>query len=57
MFTAFQKGGLESPAVGMHYRKTILAPAATYEPDVEIRNFLGRAMSPAAFYAGFERGM
>jgi thimet oligopeptidase len=57
MFTAFQKGGLESPAVGMHYRRTILAPAATYDPDVEIRNFLGRPMSPAAFYAGFDRGM
>jgi thimet oligopeptidase len=57
MFTAFQKGGLESPVVGMHYRKTILAPAGTYDPDVEIKNFLGRPMSPAAFYAGFDHGM
>jgi thimet oligopeptidase len=55
MFTAFQKGGLESPVVGMRYRKTILEPARTYSPDVEVANFLGRPMSPAAFYAGFDR--
>ncbi|HEV3154066.1 MAG TPA: M3 family metallopeptidase [Candidatus Baltobacteraceae bacterium] len=50
MFTAFQRGGLENPAVGMRYRKTILEPARTYEPDVEVRNFLGRPMNPKAFY-------
>lgn len=53
MFTAFQKGGLENPAVGMRYRKDILEPARTYEPDVEVANFLGRPMSPAAFYKQF----
>lgn len=53
MFTAFQKGGLENPAVGMRYRKTILEPARTLEPDVEVRNFLGRTMSPDAFYKQF----
>ncbi len=53
MFTAFQKGGLLNPAVGARYRKTILEPARTYEPDVEVRNFLGRPMSPAAFYTIF----
>ncbi len=55
MFTAFQKGGLENPVVGMRYRKSILEPARTYDPNVEVRNFLGRPMDPAAFYAGFDR--
>jgi thimet oligopeptidase len=53
MFTAFLRGGLESPVVGARYRETILQPARTYEPDVEVRNFLGRPMSPAAFYEEF----
>ncbi len=50
MFTAFQKGGLENPAVGKRYRDDILAPARALEPDVEVRNFLGRPMDPSAFY-------
>jgi thimet oligopeptidase len=52
MFTAFAPD-LESPTVGMRYRRTILEPARTYSPDVEVTNFLGRPMSPAAFYSGF----
>lgn len=54
MFTAFQKGGLENPAVGLRYRETILEPARTYEPDVEVRRFLGRPMNSDAFYKQFE---
>ncbi len=53
MFTAFKNGGLENPAVGQRYRDTILAPARTYEPDVEVTNFLGRPMSTDAFYKQF----
>ncbi|MEO6835448.1 MAG: M3 family metallopeptidase [Candidatus Tumulicola sp.] len=53
MFTAFQKGGLENPQVGMRYRKDILEPARTYEPDREVETFLGRPMDPSAFYAQF----
>ncbi len=53
MFTAFQKGGIESPVVGARYRTDILQPARTYEPDAEILKFLGRPMSPDAFYAIF----
>lgn len=53
MFTAFQKGGLENPEVGMRYRKDILEPARTYEPDVEVEKFLGRPMNPSAFYQQF----
>jgi thimet oligopeptidase len=51
LFTAFQKDGLQNPAVGMRYRREILAPARTFEPDVLVKNFLGRAMKPDAFYA------
>jgi thimet oligopeptidase len=53
MFTAFQKGGLENPVVGARYRNDILAPARTKEPDAEVAAFLGRAMSPTAFYREF----
>jgi thimet oligopeptidase len=51
MFTAFQAGGLESPRVGARYRKYILEPAREIEPDQEVRAFLGRPMSPNAFYS------
>jgi thimet oligopeptidase len=54
MFTAFQQGGLENPEVGMRYRKDILEPARTLDPDVEVEHFLGRPMSPNAFYSEFE---
>lgn len=54
MFTAFLNGGLENPAVGMRYRNDILAPARTYEPDAEVAKFLGRPMSPQAFYNEFK---
>jgi thimet oligopeptidase len=50
MFTAFQAGGLESPAVGRRYRDDILAPAREREPDAEVEAFLGRPMSPTAYY-------
>jgi thimet oligopeptidase len=51
MFTAFQKDGLQNPAVGARYRHDILAPARMLEPDVLVKNFLGRPMSPEAYYA------
>ena len=51
LFTAFQKGGLQNAAVGMRYRQDILAPARMQEPDALVQKFLGRPMSPAAFYA------
>jgi thimet oligopeptidase len=53
MFTAFLNGGLENPAVGMRYRRDILQPARTYDPDTEVKNFLGRPMNPNAFNAEF----
>ena len=54
MFTAFENGGLENPAVGARYRNDILAPAKTFEPDVLVREFLGRPMSSDAFYKQFQ---
>ncbi|MBW8756238.1 MAG: Zn-dependent oligopeptidase [Burkholderiales bacterium] len=51
LFTAFQKDGLQNPAVGLRYRRDILAPARLQEPDVLVKKFLGRPMSPEAFYA------
>jgi thimet oligopeptidase len=56
MFTAFEKGGLENPAIGMRYRKDILEPARTIDPDREVQAFLGRPMNPDAFYKEFETG-
>lgn len=53
MFTVFKKGGLENPLVGMRYRKDILEPAASVEPDVLLRNFLGRPTNSDAFFAEF----
>lgn len=53
LFTAFQKGGLENPQVGMRYREDILQPSRTYDPDVEVERFLGRPMNPNAFYQQF----
>ncbi len=51
LFTAFAGPHLLDPSVGLRYRDDILAPARTYEPDVEVRRFLGRPMSPDAFFA------
>jgi thimet oligopeptidase len=51
MFTAFQSAGLENPEVGLRYRRDILAPARTYEPDAEVAKLLGRPMNPNAFYS------
>ena len=51
MFTRFQHDGVQSASAGHAYREDILAPAETYEPDQEVRRFLGRPMNPDAFYA------
>ena len=53
MFTLFQREGVDSADAGMRYRTTILEPARTYSPDDEVKRFLGRPMSTAAFYRGF----
>jgi thimet oligopeptidase len=50
MFSRFKAQGLTNPVAGMAYRQDILAPARLEEPDVEVAHFLGRPMSPDAFY-------
>jgi len=50
MFTVFQKGGLENPAVGARYRQDILQPGGSIEPDQLLKNFLGRDVNYDAFY-------
>lgn len=50
MFTVFQKEGLDSPTAGLRYREWILQPGGTVEPDVLLRNFLGREPNAEAFY-------
>jgi thimet oligopeptidase len=50
MFSRFVAQGLTNPVVGTAYRRDILAPAREEEPDQEVRAFLGRPMSPDAFY-------
>jgi len=50
MFTVFQKGGLENPVVGARYRKDILEPGGSIEPDQLLAAFLGRPVSYEAFY-------
>ena len=50
LFSRFKAQGLTNPVAGMAYRRDILAPARLEEPDVEVTHFLGRPMSPDAFY-------
>jgi thimet oligopeptidase len=50
MFTAFQKGGLDNPEVGLRYRREILEPGGTAEPEDLLSNFLGRSVRSDAFY-------
>jgi thimet oligopeptidase len=57
MFTAFQKGGLENPEVGLRYRREILEPGGTVEPEDLLINFLGRPARSDAFYEELGLGM
>jgi thimet oligopeptidase len=50
MFSVFEKGGLESPVVGMRYRRDILERGALVEPDVLLHDFLGRDVQYEPFY-------
>lgn len=50
LFSAFENGHLDDDAVGLRYRREILEPGATREPDELVRRFLGRESTPAAFY-------
>jgi len=50
MTSAFQKAGFTNPEVGMRYRRAVLEPGATAEPEALITTFLGRSPKPDAFY-------
>ena len=49
MFTLFQRQGLENAKTGARYRKAILEPGGCAEPDLLLRDFLGRAPRLDAF--------
>jgi len=51
MFSEFEKAGLENPEVGLRYRREILLPGGSAEPDVLLRRFLGREVSYEPFYS------
>jgi Zn-dependent oligopeptidase len=48
--SVFQKAGLTNPEIGQRYRRTVLEPGATAEPEALLQAFLGRPPSPVAFY-------
>ena len=50
MFTRFEREGALNARTGLAYRSDVLATAATREPDVSLRSFLGRPLSYDAFY-------
>ncbi|AIF47623.1 M3 family metallopeptidase [Dyella japonica] len=50
MYTAFGKDNANTASAGMRYRRDILEPGGTEEPDVLLERFLGRATSYDAFY-------
>jgi Zn-dependent oligopeptidase len=49
-FTRFEKEGVMSAATGRAYRRGILAPGSSVEPDVLLQRFLGRPLSYDAFF-------
>ena len=51
LYTRFAREGPLNPRTGRAYRETILAMAATEEPDVLLLRFLGRGLSYEAFFA------
>jgi len=51
MFTAFQPAEPQVAEAGLRFRREVLEPGAAVDPEELVRNFLGRAPSPDAFYA------
>ena len=50
LFTRFEKEGVMNRKTGRAYRRGILAPGSTEEPDVLLQKFLGRPLSYDAFF-------
>ena len=49
MYAAFAQEGIENPQIGARYRREVLGPGGSREPDALVESFLGRPMSPVAF--------
>lgn len=50
MFSVFKQGGVFDRDLGARYRKYILEPADSEDPEVLLEKFLGRKASPDAFF-------
>lgn len=49
MFSRFEAEGVTNPEVGMAYRREVLEKGGSLDPDVMLRNFLGREPNNEAF--------
>src|SRR5207302_3932654 len=49
MFTRFQKEGVLNAKTGREYRDKVIARGRTVEPDVLLKDFLGRPANEQAF--------
>ena len=49
IFTKFEKNGFMDTKTGVEYRKKILAPGGSLDPDEMVQSFLGREMNIDAF--------
>jgi thimet oligopeptidase len=49
IFTKFEANGFMNPDAGTEYRRKILAPGGSLDPDDMVKSFLGRKMNSDAF--------
>ena len=52
MYTRFEGEGITNPAIGTHYRKTVLERGGSVDGDELVRSFLGREPNSDAFLCG-----
>ena len=50
LFSVFLREGIDDPKTGMRFRRIVLEPGGTREPDELVREFLGRPVSFDAFH-------
>lgn len=56
LFTRFKQAGIRNREVALSYRKAVLDPGGSADPNDYIRNFLGRPLSTAAFKEELKAG-